>query len=105
MSPQTALGWPPWCVALAEPSADAGRYKLPFARGLSFLRGHSVRLEGWWQSLGGYGSAGWSRGSRGRGGTQGCLTGSVLPTGGLRVLPHGPAVHCAAHAEAEDGII
>ncbi|XP_077642487.1 adrenocortical dysplasia protein homolog isoform X6 [Lonchura striata] len=96
---------PPWRVALAEPSADTGRYKLPFEGGLSLLRGPSLRLEGWWQSWGGCGSAGWPQGRQGQGGTQRCLTGSVLPTGGLRVLPHSPAVHRAAHAEAEDGIV
>lgn len=37
-------------------------------------------------------------------GLQRCLMGSVFPAGGLRVLPHGPAFHRAAHGEAEVGV-
>lgn len=57
---------PPWHEALAEPSADTGRYKLPFEGVLSFLRGPSLRLEGWWPSWGGCGSAGWPQGRQGQ---------------------------------------
>lgn len=97
----------PGPVALEEPSADGVRwYKPP--------RWKEVVLCGWALTVVGglVAGLGWARGSSlapgevgAEVGQQRCLTGSVFPTGGLRVLPHGPAVHRAAHGEAEVGVI